>query len=204
MRRNGTSCCGATQPRTGHGVKTVGRTAPVDVVNPRDLALPDVATLRRLTSAVVVAGGHQCWGDVVTVLATTALRISESAGLIASDLDLGRGLLDVNRQTYPGRGRLVTKTTKGRRRRVVAIIDPLRPTLERLTDSKGPDDRLIVGPQEVMALRPRLGGPWSVRTRGTIAPEPPIVITGKPNTGLRRSRPDRPLGAYVQGWRPRF
>ena len=28
---------------------------------------------------------------------------------------------------------LVTKPTKGRRRRVVPIIDPLRPTLERLT-----------------------------------------------------------------------
>ena len=86
-------------------------------------------------------------GDVVTVLATTALRISESAGLIASDVDLGRGLLHVNRQTYPGRGGLVTKTTKGRRRRVVPIIDPLRATLERLTDGKGLDERLIVGPK---------------------------------------------------------
>ena len=84
------------------------------------------------------AGGHQCWGDVITVLATTALRISEFrlAGLITSDL--GRGLLHVNRQTYPGRGGLVTKKTKGRRRRVVPIIDPLRPTLERLTDGKRP------------------------------------------------------------------
>jgi integrase len=127
--------------------KTVGRTAPVEVVNPRDLALPDVATLHRLTAAMVTAGGHQCWGDLVTVLATTALRISESAGLIASDVDLGRGLLHVNRQTYPGRGGLITKTTKGRRRRVVPIIDPLRPTLERLTCGKEPNDRLIVGPK---------------------------------------------------------
>jgi hypothetical protein len=47
-----------------------------------------VATLRWLTAAVVAAGGHQCWGDVVTVLATTALRISESARLIASAVDL--------------------------------------------------------------------------------------------------------------------
>ena len=47
----------------------------------------------------------------------------------------------------PGRGGLVTKTTKGRRRRAVPIIDPLRPTLERLIADKGPDDRLIVGPK---------------------------------------------------------
>ena len=38
--------------------KTVGRTPPVEVVNPRDLALPDVATLHRLTAAVVAAGSH--------------------------------------------------------------------------------------------------------------------------------------------------
>jgi integrase len=125
----------------------VGRTAPVEVVNPRDLALPDVATLRRLTAAVVAAGGHRCWGDVVTVLATTALRISECAGLVVSDIDLGRGILHMNRQTYPGRGGLITKTTKGRRRRAVPIIEPLRPTLERLTSGKEPDDRLIVGPK---------------------------------------------------------
>src|SRR5215207_4618172 len=62
---------------------------------------PGVATLRRLTTPVVAAGGHECCGDVVTVLATTALRISESAGLITSDVDLGRGILYVNRQTYP-------------------------------------------------------------------------------------------------------
>ena len=34
---------------------------------------------------------------------------------------------------YPGRGGLVTKETKGRRRRPVPIIEPLRATLERLT-----------------------------------------------------------------------
>jgi integrase len=127
--------------------KTVGRTAPAEVVNPRDLALPDVTTLEQLTAAVVEAGDHQCWGDVVTILATTALRISESSGLVTSDVDLDRGILHVRRQIYPGRGGLITKTTKGRRRRAVPIIEPLRATLERLTAGKRPGDRLIVGPR---------------------------------------------------------
>ena len=67
------------------------------------------------------------------ILATTALRISEVAGLQVGDVDLPHGLLTVRRQTYPGRGGLVTKETKGRRRRPVPIIEPLRATPERLT-----------------------------------------------------------------------
>lgn len=63
-------------------------------------------------SRVVEAGGHQSWGDVVTVLATTPLRISEVSGLLVGDIDFARGLLHVFRQTYPGRGGLVTKETK--------------------------------------------------------------------------------------------
>jgi integrase len=129
--------------------KTVGRSFgnPADEGSPRDLALPDVATLDQLVAAVVEAGGHQCWGDMVTVLATTALRISEVAGLRVGDIDLGRGLLHVFRQTYPGRGGLVTKETKGRRRRTVPIIDPLRPTLVRLTAGRAGEEQLLRGPR---------------------------------------------------------
>ena len=109
--------------------------SPVDQepTSPRDLALPDVATLERLVARVIEAGRHPAYGDVVTILATTALRISEVSGLRVGDVDLDRGLLQVSRQTYPGRGGLVTKQTKGRRRRTVPVIEPLRPTLARLT-----------------------------------------------------------------------
>jgi len=41
----------------------------------------------------------------------------------------------------------VTKETKGRRRRTVPIIDPLRPTLARLTAGRHPEERLVVGPR---------------------------------------------------------
>jgi integrase len=109
--------------------------------------LPDVATLERLVAGVVESGGHPAYGDVVTILATTALRISEVSGLCVGDVDLSNGLVHVKRQTYPGRGGLVTKTTKGRRRRVVPIIDPLRPTLARLVVGRGADERLVLGPR---------------------------------------------------------
>jgi integrase len=128
--------------------RTVGRDfGNSEVGSPRELALPDVATLDRLVEAVVDAGDNQCWGDMVTILATTAMRISEVAGLRVGDVDLGRGLLHVFRQTYPGRGGLVTKQTKGRRRRTVPIIEPLRPTLVRLTAGRPGDGRLLLGPR---------------------------------------------------------
>jgi integrase len=127
------------------------------------------------------AAGHQCWGDVVTVLATTAMRISESTGLLTSDVDLGRGILHVNRQTYPGRGGLVTKETKGRRRLAVPIIDPLRPTLERPTSGDGPDDRLIVGPKggtiSTATLRDATHWDWLVNEIWPIRAGSPRIAT---------------------------
>jgi integrase len=66
----------------------------------------------QLVDGAVLRGGHQAWGDCVMILATTALRISEVAGLEVGDVDLARGLLNVRRQTYPGRVGLVTKETK--------------------------------------------------------------------------------------------
>lgn len=128
--------------------RTVGRgTLRREPHSPRELALPDVATLEQLAERVVGAGRHQAYGDVVTILATTALRISEVSGLEVGDVDLARGLLHVRRQTYPGRGGLVTKQTKGRRLRTVPIIEPLRPTLQRLASGRPSNARLVSGPR---------------------------------------------------------
>lgn len=130
--------------------RTVGRAAGVGdaaLGNPRDYALPGVEALTQLVEGAVERGRHQVWGDCVMILATTALRISEAAGLQVGDIDLKTGMLSVRRQTYPGRGGLVTKETKGRRRRAVPIIEPLRDTLARLTDNGGSSQRLLVGPR---------------------------------------------------------
>ena len=118
-----------------------------EVANPRDLALPDVATLDRLVASVVAEGGHRCWGNMVTLLATTAMRISEVSGLTVGDVDLFNGVIHVRQQTYPGRGGLVTKATKGRRKTTIPIIDPLRPTLESLVAGRDGDERLMSGPR---------------------------------------------------------
>lgn len=128
---------------------SVGReTETTEEVSPRDLALPDVVALNRLVAAVTKAGRHQSWGDTVTLLATTAMRISEVAGLTAGDIDLCGGVIRVTKQTYPGRGGLRTKATKGRRRREVPIIDALQPTLIRLLiKARRPTDRLVTGPR---------------------------------------------------------
>ena len=71
--------------------RTVGRSPGTsEPSSPGDLALPDVETLEMLVGRVVEAGDHQAWGDVVTILATTALRISEVAGLRVGDAEPGR------------------------------------------------------------------------------------------------------------------
>jgi hypothetical protein len=100
--------------------KTVGH--PSDPVNngqpsPREMALPDVETLDRLVERVVEAGGHQSWGEVVTILATTSLRISEVSGLRVVTSTSDAACSTCSRQTYPGRGGLVTKQT-----RVAAVV----------------------------------------------------------------------------------
>lgn len=73
--------------------RTVGRSpSATELASPLDLALPDMATLERLVARVIEAGGHPSYGDVVTILATTALRISEVSGLRVGDVDLDHGL----------------------------------------------------------------------------------------------------------------
>jgi integrase len=67
------------------------------------------------------------------ILATTALRISEVAGLQVGDVDLLRGLLAVRRGDVPGPRRPGHQGDQGPAASSVPIIEPLRATLERLT-----------------------------------------------------------------------
>ena len=165
--------------------RTIGRTAPnSEPGSPRDLALPDVETLQLLVDQVVEAGGHKFWGDVVMILATTALRISEVSGLLVGDVDLGRGLLHVSRQTYPGRGGLVTKGTKGRRRRAVPIIDPRRATLLRLSVGRPGEARTVVGRRGGVITTATLKDATGWDTLVTELGQPGLVRHGLRHTAL--------------------
>jgi integrase len=92
------------------------------------------------------------------------------------------GLLTVRRQTYPGRGRLITKETKGPRRRPVPIIEPLRETLARLTKGRSRTARLLVGPRggvvTTATLRDATG--WDQRVTD-------LGLTGLVRHGLRHT-----------------
>lgn len=121
------------------------RTVQGSSESPRSHAIPDLDTLIRLVDAIT--GVHRSYGDHVTLCALLAARGSEVAGLDCGDVDLAAGVVHIRRQVYPGAGGLITKPTKGRRTRVVPILDPLRPVLERLTAGRGSTAALVRGPR---------------------------------------------------------
>lgn len=121
------------------------RTQSVEQATPRAHAIPDMATLTRVAEACGKV--HHSYSDFVMLAALLAARSSEVSGLQAGDVRFDKNLVVIARQTYPGKGGLVTKQTKSRKERRVPILDPLRPILERLANGKAPEDRLLVGPK---------------------------------------------------------
>lgn len=121
------------------------RLQPAEDASPRAHAIPDMATLTTLAESCGKI--HQSYSDFVMLAALLAARSSEVSGLQAGDVRFDKNIVVIARQTYPGKGGLITKQTKGRRERRVPILDPLRPILERLAEGKEPEDRLLVGPK---------------------------------------------------------
>ncbi|WP_294179745.1 site-specific integrase [uncultured Schumannella sp.] len=121
------------------------RAQPAEQASPRAHAIAVIGTLTRLAEACEKV--DQSYSDFVMLAALLAARSSEVSGLQAGDVRFDKNLVVIARQTYPGRGGLITKQTKGRKERRVPILDPLRPILERLTEGKEPEDRLLVGPK---------------------------------------------------------
>lgn len=121
------------------------RLQPAKSASLRAHAIPDMGTLTKLADAC--GQTDRPYSDFVMLAALLAARSSEVSGLQAGDVRFDKNLVVIARQTYPGKGGLITKQNKGRRERRVPIVDPLRPILERLTEGKEPDDRLLVGPK---------------------------------------------------------
>jgi hypothetical protein len=67
----------------------------------RDFALPDVRTFSQLVAEAVQSGGHQAWSNCVMILATTASRFSEVAGLEVRDVGLTNGLMTCGGRPTP-------------------------------------------------------------------------------------------------------
>ncbi|KJL26489.1 Tyrosine recombinase XerC [Microbacterium azadirachtae] len=111
----------------------------------RVLAIPDLDTLNRLAEGCGEI--HQSYSDHVMLCALLSARGSEVAGLRVGDIDWANRVVTIERQTYPGKGGLVTKETKGRRTRYAPILDTLEPILIRLSAGKEPDEPLLRGPR---------------------------------------------------------
>lgn len=139
----------AINPAKNRAKRSLNRNAfrvqPAEQASPRAHAIPDMGTLTCLAEAC--GRVDQAYSDFVMLASLLAARSSEVSGLQAGDLRFDKNVVVTARQTYPGKGGLVTKQTKGRKERRVPILDPLRPILERLTKSKEPEDRLLVGPK---------------------------------------------------------
>jgi integrase len=119
--------------------------------DPRSLALPNWDALNQLAAALVDRSSDHFagWGEVVIFAACTAARIGEVSGVRRADVDSDAWTWTVRRQTTPGPGGLIDKGTKGKRARIVPLIQEVRPLVEARMESIGPDlmARLFTGPR---------------------------------------------------------
>ncbi|WP_245672759.1 tyrosine-type recombinase/integrase [Aldersonia kunmingensis] len=119
--------------------------------DPRALALPNWDALTELADALIEAsaGKYRGWGDIVVFAACTAARIGEVSGCRVGDIDLHAWTWTVRRQTTPSPGGVADKGTKGKRARVVPLIEELHDMLRTRIDrhANSPDARLFTGPR---------------------------------------------------------
>jgi integrase len=120
--------------------------------DPRSLALPDWHTLSRLADTLVARSydSYAGWGRVVLFAACTAARIGEVSGCRVGDLDTDTWTWTVRRQTTTSPGGLIDKGTKGKRARLVPLIQEIRPIVAQLIEKAGKDNadaRLFTGPR---------------------------------------------------------
>jgi integrase len=99
-----------------------------------------LAEFERLRELLPPSGPYRRF---VLAMPYTGCRLGEVAGLRVSDVDWGERTLTVARTVTNGR----VGPTKGRRLRVVPIVDQLVPILREATEGKGHHDYLFPGPR---------------------------------------------------------
>ncbi|MFJ9173862.1 tyrosine-type recombinase/integrase [Streptomyces sp. NPDC102360] len=138
------------QPQPLPGWQRLHYTGEDLLAEPRGLALPYYAALLRLAEALTRAAHdhYPGWGHAVTFAACTGARIGEISGVRVRDIDARTWIWTARRQTTPAPGGLADKHTKGKRARLIPIIEPLRTLItDRMTEVHGaPDARLFTGP----------------------------------------------------------
>lgn len=107
--------------------------------------MPSRTDVERIAAAC--AEIHQSYSDHVMLSAFLAARTSEIAGLLVQDVDWENEVVAIERQCFPGTGGLSVKAPKGRRARLVPLIDPVAPVLRRLTTQRRRDVPLLRGPR---------------------------------------------------------
>lgn len=105
--------------------------------------MPSPANVERIAAAC--AEVHQSYSDHVMLSAFLAARSSEVGGLIVGDVDWEDGVVAIDRQCFPGTGGLSIKAPRGRRTRLVPIVDPIAPVLRRLTAQRRRNAPLLRG-----------------------------------------------------------
>jgi integrase len=95
-------------------------------------------------------------GNQLIADTATAARIGEVSGCRVGDIDTDIWHWTVRRQTTPSPGGLMDKGTKGKRARIVPLIEEVRPLVERRIEAAGyrPGDRLFTGPRGGASQQP--------------------------------------------------
>lgn len=99
----------------------------------------------RLIEVLPPAGPYRRF---VLAMVYTGCRLGEIAGLRVGDIDWSERTIRVSRTASPGvRGENSIGPTKGRRTRVVPVVDQLVPILREASADKGSHDYLFTGPR---------------------------------------------------------
>lgn len=143
--RDGLITINPAKNRARRSLRKNALNVPDQDASPSSCAIQDLATLTKL--AKTCGNVHPSYSDFVMLAALLAARSSEVSGLQVGDVDWNKNIVHIRRQTCPGVGGLITKQTKGRHTRRVPILESLRPVLERLSEGKEPEDRVLSGPK---------------------------------------------------------